>query len=130
MQYKGYTAKVKYDDDAGLFHGHVLNLRDVITFQGTSVEELRREFRESVDDYLDWCAEREEAPEKPFSGKFLVRLEPNLHRDIASRAELSGKSLNTWVVQVLSSSVQEGRVSNKEVNFSDGNLEKVRSQNY
>lgn len=126
MQYKGYTAKVEYDDEAGLFHGHVLNLRDVITFQGTSVEELRREFRESVDDYLDWCAERNEAPEKPFSGKFLVRLEPSLHRDIASRAELAGQSLNTWVVHALASFIQEDRALAGEYTLLDERFKEVR----
>lgn len=126
MQYKGYTAKIEYDDEAGLFHGHVLNLRDVITFQGTSVEELRREFRESVDDYLDWCAERNEAPEKPFSGKFLVRLEPSLHRDIASRAELAGQSLNTWVVHALASFIQEDRALAGEYTLLDERFKEVR----
>lgn len=106
MEYKGYTAKVDYDDEAGLFHGQVLNLRDVITFQGTSVEALRHEFRVSVDDYLEWCNERGEAPEKPFSGKFVVRLEPSLHRDIATRAELTGKSLNTWVAEALAQALE------------------------
>jgi len=125
MQYKGYTAKVEYDDEAGLFHGHVLNLRDVITFQGTSVEELRREFRESVDDYLEWCVERHEAPEKPFSGKFLVRLEPSLHRDIASRAALAGESLNTWVADVLKHYIKQDKLSEKERKVSDETFKEV-----
>ncbi len=125
MQYKDYTAKVEYDDEAGLFHGYVLNLRDVITFQGTSVEELRREFRESVDDYLDWCAERNEAPEKPFSGKFLVRLEPSLHRAIASKAALSRESLNTWVVHVLENYIKEDKPLKKEAKLSDEKFKEV-----
>lgn len=57
MTYKGYIAMVEYDDAAGIFHGEVVNLRDVITFQGTSVEELRQAFVDSVDDYLEFCAE-------------------------------------------------------------------------
>jgi predicted HicB family RNase H-like nuclease len=126
MQYKGYTAKVEYDDEAGLFHGYVLNLRDVITFQGTSVEELRHEFRESVDDYLDWCSERNEAPEKPFSGKFLVRLEPRLHRDIASRAELAGQSLNTWVVHALESFIKGDRAFGGEHQFVGEHFKEVQ----
>jgi predicted HicB family RNase H-like nuclease len=99
MEYKGYTAKVEFDNDAGLFHGHVLHTRDVITFQGTSVDELRTAFRDSVDDYLDFCASRGELAEKPFSGRFLVRIDPELHRSIAIAASLSGDSLNTWVAQ-------------------------------
>ena len=74
MEYKGYIARVEYDDKAKLFHGQVMNLRDVITFQGRSVTELRKALRDSVDDYVEFCAERGEKPEKPFSGKVLLRL--------------------------------------------------------
>ena len=86
MEYKGYIGKVEFDDDADIFHGEVINLRDVITFQGDSVEEIRQAFRESVDDYLAFCAERNEEPEKPFSGKFVVRIPPELHRKIYTQA--------------------------------------------
>lgn len=97
MEYKGYTAKIEFDDDAGLFHGEVLHTRDVITFQGTSVEELRAAFSDSIEDYLEFCASRGEDPEKPFSGRFLVRVEPALHRDVAVAAARAGESLNSWV---------------------------------
>lgn len=53
MKYKGYIAKVEYDSDAKLFHGEVIGLKDTITFQGTNPEELEREFKKSVDVYLD-----------------------------------------------------------------------------
>ena len=105
MNYKGYTAKVEFDDEAGLFHGRVLNLRDGINFQGTTVDELRHEFVESVEDYLEWCAERGEEPEKPCSGKFVLRIEPELHREIIVAAELSGQSLNAWIVNALQAAV-------------------------
>jgi predicted HicB family RNase H-like nuclease len=103
MEYKGYIGKVEYDDEAGIFHGEVINLRDVITFQGEAVDELRQAFRESVDDYLEFCAERGEQPEKPFSGKFILRIPPELHRKIYVRAKTSDKSLNSWVTEVLES---------------------------
>ncbi|MDZ4796593.1 MAG: type II toxin-antitoxin system HicB family antitoxin, partial [Bryobacteraceae bacterium] len=74
MTYKNYDAVVRFDEQAGLFHGEVVNTRDVITFQGTSVKELEKAFRESVEDYLAFCAERAEEPEKPYSGKFVVRV--------------------------------------------------------
>jgi predicted HicB family RNase H-like nuclease len=105
MTYKGYIATVEYDDGAGIFHGEVVNLRDVITFQGTSVEELRQAFTDSVDDYLEFCAERGEEPEKPFSGKFVVRVSPELHRDLVIKSRLAHKSLNTWIGEVLEASV-------------------------
>ena len=114
MNYKGYDAKVEFDDEAGLFHGRLLNLRDVITFQGTTVAELRHEFAESVDDYLEWCAERGEEPEKPCSGKFVLRIEPELHRDIIVAAELSAQSLNSWIVDVLQTAVRHPIAKNRK----------------
>ena len=78
MQYKGYTGKVEFDDEAEIFHGEVIGLRDVITFQGRTVDEVKGAFRESVDDYLAFCAKRGEEPEKPFTGKFVVRIPPDL----------------------------------------------------
>lgn len=78
--YKGYMGHVEFDDEIEIFHGEVINTRDVITFQGSTVAEIKKAFRESIDDYLDFCKERNEEPEKPFSGKFNLRLEPELHR--------------------------------------------------
>jgi predicted HicB family RNase H-like nuclease len=83
VEYKGYIGKVEFDDEASLFHGEVINLRDVITFAGETVQELRQAFQGSVEDYLAFCAERGEEPEKPFSGTFTVRIAPELHRAIA-----------------------------------------------
>lgn len=101
LKYKGYSGRAEFDDEAGLFHGEVLDLRDVVTFQGTSVEELVRAFRESVDDYLDYCRERGEEPDRPFSGRLMVRLSPELHRDVYVKALRDGKSLNQWIAERL-----------------------------
>lgn len=114
MEYKGYIGKVEFDDEANLFHGEVINLRDVITFQGESVQEIRQAFQESVDDYLAFCAERQEEPEKPFSGTFTVRVPPELHRNIYLQARLANKSLNSWVSELFEqqvSTVQRQKVS-------------------
>lgn len=105
MEYKGYIGKVEYDDEAGLFHGEVINTRDVITFQGESVPELKQAFQESVDDYLQFCAERGEEPDKPFSGQFVTRIPPELHRKVNLAASMSGKSLNAWVCEQLQTAV-------------------------
>ena len=107
MEYKGYIAKVEFDDQDNTFHGEVINLRDVITFEGQSVEELREAFRDSVDDYLDFCAERGEDPERPFSGKFSVRMDPELHRKLTIQARLANKSLNSWLNDALKDLVPE-----------------------
>ena len=101
MEHKGYIGKVEFDAEAGIFHGEVIDTRDVVTFQGESVTRLTRAFRESVDDYLAFCAERGEAPEKPFSGQFATRIPPDLHRQISAAASLADVSLNAWVVEQL-----------------------------
>jgi predicted HicB family RNase H-like nuclease len=105
MEYKGYMANVEFDDEAEVFHGEVVNLRDVITFQGTSVAQLRQAFEESVEEYLAFCAERGEEPERPFSGTFSLRIDPELHRQITLKARLSNKSLNSWVSERLQEAV-------------------------
>ena len=101
MTYKGYEAIVEFDDNAHLFHGEVVNTRDVITFQGSTVKQLEQAFRESVDDYLEFCAARGEEPEKPFSGKLLLHLSPELHRKLALESRRRKKSLNQYVVERL-----------------------------
>ena len=108
MEYKGYIGKVDFDDEANIFHGEVINVRDVITFQGESVQEIRQAFQESVDDYLAFCAERQEEAEKPFSGTFTVRVPPELHREIYIQARLANKSLNSWVSEVFAQQVNWG----------------------
>ena len=105
MEYKGYIGQVEFDDESGIFYGEVLNLRDVITFQGESVEELRQAMRESVEDYLSFCAERGEEPERPFSGKFTVRVAPALHRKLYVHAKQEQQSLNGWVNDLLERAV-------------------------
>ena len=101
LQYKGYTGQVEFDHEAGLVHGEVIDLRDVVTFQGMSVEELERAFRDSIDDYLEFCEKRGEEPDKPFSGRLMLRLSPHLHREVYARARQEGKSLNQWVAEKL-----------------------------
>jgi len=101
IKYKGYTAQVEFDSDANVFHGEVLHLRDVITFEGTSVEELEEEFKNSVEDYLEWCAEEGQEPEKPYSGQFLTRTTPEIHRDAATAAAARGSSLNAYVTEAI-----------------------------
>jgi predicted HicB family RNase H-like nuclease len=106
MEYKGYIGKVDFDDEAGIFHGDVINTRDVITFQGETVADLRTSFRDSVDDYLAFCKDRGEAPDKPFSGQFVTRISPELHRQVSEAAAVAGKSLNGWVTEQLQAAVR------------------------
>ncbi|MGI9175393.1 MAG: type II toxin-antitoxin system HicB family antitoxin [Rhodothermales bacterium] len=101
LKHKGYTGHVEFDDEDGLFHGEVLGLKDVVTFQGKSVEALEQAFRDSVDDYLAFCEERGEEPDRPFSGRLMVRLPPELHREVYLRARREGQSLNQWIADKL-----------------------------
>ncbi len=105
MHYKGYLGHVEYDDEAKIFHGEVVGLKDIITFQGKSVKELEKAFHDSVDDYLTWCKERGEKPEKTFSGTFNLRVPPELHAKLAFQAKTIGMSLNSYITEKLRSSV-------------------------
>ncbi len=105
LKYMGYTGYVGFDDDAGLFHGEVIDTKDVITFQGTTVEEIQIAFRDSVDDYIEFCNERGEKPGRPFSGKFVLRIPPQIHHQIYVKAVKSGKSLNKWVQETLEEAI-------------------------
>ena len=107
MEYKGYAAKVEFDDEAEIFHGEVIGIKDVVTFQGKSAKELKKVFRESVDDYLSFCKERGEDPDKPFTGKFVVRISPELHRKIYLSARLANESINAWLNENLDRVVNE-----------------------
>ncbi len=106
MEYKGYHARVEFDEESDIFHGEVINISDIVTFEGASVDELKQAFQDSVDDYLDFCAERGEDPVKPYSGRFVVRTNPELHKSIAIEAKTKGKSLNALVNEILSKSVK------------------------
>src|SRR4051812_12514268 len=102
MTHKGYSGVAEIDFETGMIHGRVVGLRDVITFQGETVAEASKAFRDSVDDYLEFCASRGESPEKPFSGRFLVRMAPSLHRTLVEKAAAMGTSLNALVESTLS----------------------------
>lgn len=107
MEYHGYRAAVTFDDDAGIFHGEVIDTRDVISFQGESVMELRQAFADSVDDYLAVCSVRGRKPDKPFSGRILLRVTPEVHRAATAAARTEGKSLNAWLAETVERAVQQ-----------------------
>lgn len=109
LNYKGFFGHVMYDDEAKIFHGEVINTRTVITFQGESVSEIEQAFKDSVDDYLDWCKERNKEPEKPFSGKFVLRISPELHREICLQAKEHNSSINSYIVETLKKEVSTHR---------------------
>lgn len=101
MQHKGYVGRVEFDSDADIFHGEIVGIRDVITFQGKSVKEIKKAMIDSVEDYLDMCKKHGKEPEKPFSGKLIIRLNSELHRKVACAALSEGKSINKWITETL-----------------------------
>ena len=105
MEYKGYFGIVEYDSNAKIFHGDIINIKDVITFQGTTVKEIEQAFKDSINDYISWCKEEGVEPEKPYSGRFNVRLSPALHRQAAIMAKNKNISLNTFVEKALTDEI-------------------------
>ena len=101
MKYKGYFGEVSYDADAKVFHGELVGIRAVVTFQGSTVKELEKAFHDSIDDYLDWCKKRKKAPEKSFSGKLNLRMDRELHAKLASKANENNTSLNSYINECL-----------------------------
>jgi len=101
INYKGYIGRVEFDNEENLLHGEVVNMQDPITFKGKSVEELKQSLKDAVDAYLAFCEERGREPEKPFSGQFVVRTSPELHREISTLAKARGISMNQCVIEAL-----------------------------
>ena len=110
MTYKGYSARVEYDDEDEIFFGKIAGISDVIGFHAEAVADLKTAFHEALDDYLATCAKVGKEPQKPYSGKMMFRVSPDVHRKAAVAAELSGKSLNQWAEEALSKAAQPNSV--------------------
>ena len=106
MSYKGSTARVEYDERDKIFVGRILGVRSIISFHGETVGQLRSEFELAVNDYLADCKSQGVAPEKPASGKLLLRVPPEVHGKALVAAQAAGKSLNQWATEVLQLAVQ------------------------
>jgi predicted HicB family RNase H-like nuclease len=104
--YKGYSASVEIDLTAGLLIGRVLDIDDVVMFQADRAADLEQEFHASVDVYLEVCAEQGKQPSKPHSGKFVVRTSPDLHAQILRAAQAEGKSMNSWIEDILAAAAK------------------------
>jgi predicted HicB family RNase H-like nuclease len=101
MTVEGYKAKIEYDPEIDMFRGEILGLNGGADFYGKTPDELRLEFKKSLKVFLDVCKEKGIAPFKKYSGKFNLRIPPELHAEIASKASAEGKSLNLWIVETL-----------------------------
>jgi predicted HicB family RNase H-like nuclease len=105
LEYKGYKARIDFDADDHILVGRIAGINDVVGFHGNSVEEVEAAFHEAVDDYVETCVKLGKAPERSFSGNVMVRIDPGLHAGLTQAAELSGKSLNQWIEEVLAGAV-------------------------
>ena len=108
MSHKGYTARVEYDERDNIFVGRILGIRSIISFHGETVAELRAEFEHAIKDYLAECRKEGVHPEKPASGKLLLRVPPEVHGRALVAAQAAGKRLNQWATEVLQHAVQPG----------------------
>ena len=101
MTYQNYSAKVEYDPIDKIFVGHIIGIRDIVSFHGNTVEELESAFREAVDHYLEVCEKIGQEPQRSYSGKLTLRVPPEVHMAVAAKAEISSKSINQWATDVL-----------------------------
>ena len=101
LNHKGYTAKIEFDPEDNILFGNIIGIQDTVGFHGESVSELKEAFYEAVDFYLESCKKADREPNKPFSGKFMVRVDSSLHGEITAAAIHAGKSLNKWVSDTL-----------------------------
>ncbi len=106
ITFRGYTARVAFDERDNIFVGRILGIRNIISFHGKTVTTLRTEFENAVKDYMNDCEEQGLKPEKPASGKMLLRVPPEVHGRALVIAQASGKSLNQWATDVLQHAVQ------------------------
>jgi predicted HicB family RNase H-like nuclease len=101
LRHNGYSARVEFDADDRLFVGHIAGIQDIVGFHGSSVDELEAAFHVAVDDYLAACRKLKQGPNKPFSGRVMLRLPPEVHARASAAAQVQGLSFNQWAAQVL-----------------------------
>ncbi len=101
MRYKGYLARISYDETDGVFVGDVLGLSEEISFHGASVDELRGDFEFAIDHYLSVCREAGINPQKQAAGRILLRLSPDTHVGAMIAAQAEGLSLNDWLTRAV-----------------------------
>jgi len=105
FSYKGYTGRVEIDTENSILLGEVLDTYDVITFKGVTIEEAKEDFYRVIDDYLENCNQIDKTPDKPFSGRLLYRTSSDTHRKISIAAKRLGKSINSWMDEVLKENI-------------------------
>lgn len=107
IHYRDYVGSIEFSEEDEVFHGKVIGIKDLISFEGDSVKTLTEDFHSAVDEYLEFCEKNNKQPEKPFKGSFNVRIQPELHRQAALAASARGISLNAFVEEAIRHNVNE-----------------------
>ncbi len=110
MSYKGYLARVEYDDRDGILFGKLAGIRDGVGFHAHSIDALRVAFQDAVDDYIETCARIGKTPQRAYSGRVMFRIDSEIHRRATLAAELAGKSLNEWAEEILGRAVEDALI--------------------
>lgn len=111
MTFQNYTATVEYDAEDKIFVGHIIGIRDIVGFHGSSVEELESAFYDAVNHYLEVCKKIGQTPQKSYSGKLTLRIAPELHMAVATAAAVRQKSINQWAANVLEKAALSDRAT-------------------
>ncbi|NEO29313.1 MAG: type II toxin-antitoxin system HicB family antitoxin [Symploca sp. SIO3C6] len=107
ISYKGYTGNMDVDIEENIIYGEVIDIKDIITFEGKTPQEAKKDFERRVDRYLEFCRDIGQEPDKPFSGKIHLRTTGENHRKISLAAAKTGKSINSWIDEALSRAAEE-----------------------
>ena len=105
LHYKNYIGSLEFSEEDAVFHGRVVGIKAMISFEGDSVQKITEDFHDAVDEYLEFCSENNIKPEKPFKGSFNVRINADLHRKAALAASAQGVSLNAFVESAIQQTV-------------------------
>ena len=106
MKYRGYVARIEYDEEGRIFAGRLAGIDDIVVFHGSTVDELETAFHESVDHYLEVSDRTGRPAQKPYSGKLMLRINPEIHAAVATASQVQGKSINQWAAEVLDRAAQ------------------------
>ena len=105
LEYKGYYTRIEYSAEDHVLFGKIEGIKDLVTFECENLSNVEAEFHEAVDDYLSFCKDLGESPDKPYKGMFNVRIPPELHRKAAMAAEMSGETLNAFITKAIRAAV-------------------------
>jgi predicted HicB family RNase H-like nuclease len=105
MRYKGFLGSVYFSPEDDRFHGRIEGIDDLVSFEGRSVEELKRNFKEAVEDYLELCRTAGKDLSRSYQGSFNVRISPDLHKRAVRKSLSEGISLNRLVRRALEKEV-------------------------